>query len=72
VTALPALTMSMDEFAAELAKALRAVHDLYAAWRPGEHKRRCPKCNPAGNPRALAVDGHEYQRRLRNRGKRGR
>lgn len=69
-----AVTASMEQFADEMAKAVRAVHDLYAAWRPRKHKRQCPKCNPAGNPRPLKAGGHEYQRRCkaRMRRKRGR
>jgi hypothetical protein len=64
-------TIDWPAFTEELVKLTRAFHDLYAAWRPGKHKQQCPKCNPGGNPGPLAVDGHEYQRRLRNRRKRG-
>jgi hypothetical protein len=58
------------------AKAMRPM-DLLAALCTGRHERprdraRCPRCNPRGNPGALAVNGREYQRRLRNRRKRGR
>lgn len=66
-SAVIAVTASMEEFADEMAKAVRAVHDLFAAWRPRQHKRQCAKCNPRGNPRSLKADGHEYQRRLKAR-----
>jgi len=59
-----------EAFGAEVDRAVREVHSLYAAWKPRHHKRRCSRCNPAGNPGPLAVDGHEYQRRLKNRRKR--
>jgi hypothetical protein len=34
------------------------------------HRRRCPVCNPAGNPPPLPVDGHAYARRRRTRSQR--
>lgn len=38
-----------------------------------EHRTaRCRTCNPAGNPRPLAINGAAYRSRQRNRRKRGR
>lgn len=34
------------------------------------HARRCPVCTPAGFPKPLAIDGGEYNRRRRRRGRR--
>lgn len=46
-----------------------AMHrGLYSGDR--RHARRCPTCNPAGFPKPLAIDGHEYKRRRRRRGRR--
>jgi hypothetical protein len=64
------LTADGEAFAAELVRLARAFHDLYAAGLPGKHKRQCPECNPRGNPRPLAADGHEYQRRRKARQRR--
>ncbi len=66
-TGTSALTVSMDNLATELVSLARAFHDLYAAWRPGKHKRQCPECNPRGNPRPLKAGGHEYSRRRKAR-----
>ncbi|HZX37996.1 MAG TPA: hypothetical protein VFF37_06620 [Streptomyces sp.] len=33
------------------------------------HRRHCRVCNPAGFPRPLPINGHEYHRRTRNRRK---
>ena len=51
-------------------KMAKARHP-YPGWSP-RPASRCSDCNPAGNPEPLAVDGRAYQRRLRNRRKRGR
>lgn len=51
--------------------AARCFHDLSAALRPALH-RRCLTCHPGRKPKPLAVDGHEYRRRQRNRVKRRR
>lgn len=56
----------MPELAASMRKAY-ATRGRYP--RPDSH---CDDCNPAGNPGALAVNGREYQTRLRNRRKRER
>lgn len=52
------------------AKMAKARHP-YPGWFP-RPASRCGDCNPRGNPEPLAVDGREYQRRLRDRRKRGR
>jgi hypothetical protein len=31
------------------------------------HRRACRRCNPAGNPKPMRVNGAEYQRRTRSR-----
>jgi hypothetical protein len=51
--------------------AKRMFHDLSRLLFPEQH-RRCVTCHPSRKPKPLAVDGHEYQRRLkaRRRGKR--
>lgn len=36
------------------------------------HRRRCPTCNPGGNPRPLVIDGREYRRRRAARQRRKR
>jgi hypothetical protein len=50
---------------------MKAMYGKRRGWypRPVSH---CEECNPRGNPGPLAVNGSEYQRRLRNRRKRGR
>lgn len=37
-----------------------------------QHRRRCRRCNPRGNPRPLPIDGRAYARRRRARVRRGR
>ncbi len=51
--------------------AARMFHNLSLLFFPKEH-RRCLTCHPEKRPKPLAVDGHEYQRRLRSRRKRRR
>lgn len=51
--------------------AKRMFHDLSRLLFPKQH-RRCVTCYPSRKPKPLAVDGHEYQRRLRNRRRRRR
>jgi hypothetical protein len=36
------------------------------------HRRTCRRCNPAGNPKPMPVNGAEYQRRTRSRRHRNR
>jgi hypothetical protein len=50
----------------------RISHDIDAREHPRWHKRRCRTCNPRGNPRPLAVNGHEYRRRRKARMRRNR
>jgi hypothetical protein len=52
-----------------LARDLKAAYARQPGWypRPASH---CGECNPRGNPEPLAVDGREYQRRIRNRRRR--
>jgi hypothetical protein len=50
------------------AKMAKARHPC-PGWFP-RPASRCGDCNPRGNPGPLAVNGGEYQRRLRNRRKR--
>lgn len=49
--------------------ASRMVHDLHLLFFPSGH-RRCLTCHPERKPKPLAVNGHEYQRRLRARRRR--
>jgi hypothetical protein len=51
-------------------QAFRDVHDASAALYPRRHWDRCRACNPAGNPGPLAVNGHEYRRRQKDRQRR--
>lgn len=44
-------------------------HTAHRIYDPRQH-RRCHRCNPAGNPRPLAINGAGYRRRQRNRKKR--
>jgi hypothetical protein len=53
------------------ARRMAAVRHPAPGWNP-RPASQCEECNPKGNPPPLAVDGREYQRRLRNRRKRGR
>lgn len=48
----------------------KSCHDLSAAMDPRGHRRHCRACYPRGNPRPLAVTGHEYQRRRKARQRR--
>lgn len=45
----------------EFNQALELVHSLAAPL--SRHRRRCPACNPRGNPEPLAINGREYRRR---------
>lgn len=49
--------------------AKRMFHDLSRLIFPDQH-RRCVTCHPSRKPKPLAVDGHEYQRRLKARRRR--
>ena len=61
-----------------LARALKSMqlpHErlapmMYEDYR--RHRIRCALCNPAGNPKPLAVNGAEYRRRTRTRRRRNR
>jgi hypothetical protein len=72
-------TRALNELGAAVARAFRPVfedtarqfHALSAALFPVQH-RRCVTCHPSRKPKPLAVDGHEYQRRLRARRRRRR
>jgi hypothetical protein len=74
-------TRALNELGAAITRAFRPViedtvrqfHALSAVLFPSQH-RRCVTCHPGRKPKPLAVDGHEYQRRLaaRRRRKRGR
>ena len=68
------MQMLGEAMAAALTPVLRsmtvAFHDLGAALEPRRHRGRCRSCNPRGNPRPLAVNGHEYRRRQKNRQRR--
>lgn len=44
----------------------RLAHSAHAIQYPRQHIR-CSRCNPAGNPKPLAVSGTAYRRRQRNR-----
>jgi hypothetical protein len=57
--------------AEHLARVRQAVHGHHRRRHPRKHNR-CRTCHPEQYPRPLAVDGREYQRRLRSRRKRGR
>jgi hypothetical protein len=60
-----------DLFRPLLDWAAKMVHEFHLLFFPGEHKR-CVTCRPSRKPKPLAVDGHEYQRRLRARRRRRR
>jgi hypothetical protein len=49
--------------------AMAKVRHPYPGWSP-RPASRCEECNPRGNPGPLAVNGSEYQRRIRNRRRR--
>ena len=81
-----ALTVDMEDFAPSLNAMFEAVgrafrpvvedtvkafHGLSAALSPEIH-RKCWTCHPKWRPKPLAVDGHAYHRRQRNRVKRRR
>jgi hypothetical protein len=51
--------------------AAKMVHDLHLLFFPPQH-RRCWTCHPLRRPKPLAVNGHEYQRRLKARRRRKR
>lgn len=72
-------TRSLNEFGEAVIRAFRPViedtarqfHALSAALFPVQH-RRCATCPPGRKPKPLAVNGHEYQRRLKARRRRRR
>ena len=45
----------------------RAAFHVVAYQGDRKHRRRCPTCNPAGFPKPLSINGHEYNRRRRRR-----
>lgn len=47
------------------------IHNAHRALYPRQHQR-CGTCHPWRKPKPLAVDGREYQRRLRARRRRRR
>lgn len=47
----------------------RLAHEAHKIQYPRQHVR-CYRCNPAGNPRALAVSGVAYRRRQKARKRR--
>lgn len=51
----------------EPADFFRRLHQAEHGDRYAQHRRRCRICNPAGNPRPLPINGHEYTRRRRAR-----
>ena len=67
------LLPAFERAVAVFAEAARQAHALHLAWYPRRH-RRCLECHPGLTPIGgpLAVDGREYQRRLRSRRKRNR
>jgi hypothetical protein len=73
------LASAMNELASAMARALQPVldyvakllHDFHRVFFPKRHGR-CHTCHPRRKPKPLAVDGHAYQQRLRNRRKRRR
>lgn len=68
---------SLNDLAEAMARVLNPVvedtaklfHALSHALFPSQH-RRCWTCHPSRKPKPLAVNGHEYQRRLRARRRR--
>jgi hypothetical protein len=76
---LDQVAKAVNEVGAALCQALKPVvdwaarmlHDLHRVFFPKRHGR-CWTCHPRRKPKPLAVDGHAYQRRLRNRRKRRR
>ncbi len=73
-----AMRRAADVVVRELSKTLQPHRDALhrAAMRLSSpedarnHRPRCRACNPHGNPRPLPINGREYSRRRRNRGKR--
>lgn len=59
---LPACTAAVEPFT-------RLAHEAHKIQYPRQHVR-CYRCNPAGNPRALAVSGVAYRRRQKARKRR--
>ncbi|WP_181871038.1 hypothetical protein [Sphaerisporangium album] len=53
-----------------LGKTSRWQHEIENGPQYARHRRRCRACNPAGNPRPLPINGHEYARRRRARARR--
>jgi hypothetical protein len=51
--------------------AAKTIHDVHRTLFPRKH-RRCVRCHPKLKPKPLAVDGHAYRRRQRNRVRRRR
>lgn len=84
--ALEAFSRSMDRAAEAITRMFGAVksavestalalgqmgHSMHLSLHPGQHKR-CVTCHPWRKPKPLAVNGHEYQRRLKARLRRNR
>lgn len=51
--------------------AAKMLHDVHLLFFPARHGR-CLRCHPERKPKPLAVDGHEYRRRLAARRRRRR
>jgi hypothetical protein len=70
---------ALNDFAEIMARVLRPAvedtarlfHAISAAFFPDQHLR-CHTCHPARRPKPLAVDGHEYRRRMKARQRRRR
>lgn len=63
------VTVYSEKEPEEVARRMARFRQRGWSARPASH---CGECNPAGNPGPLAVDGHDYQRRLKARRKRRR
>lgn len=78
-TIVPQLEQLKQAFAALgrfTRRAVDANHPSFARMTMGDdyrrHRRRCRLCNPAGNPKPLAMNGADYARRRRSRSRRNR
>lgn len=72
------LKLDTAQFTAGMRRAAEAAgkvaHRFTLAFTPTaqrrKHKRRCRICSPFANPRPLAINGHAYHQRSKNRRKR--
>jgi hypothetical protein len=76
MAAFASIGRAIKQMGAAFGEVAKRNHPAVARLQYGDdyrrHRRTCRLCNPAGNPKPLAVNGAEYRRRTRARTRRNR